>query len=159
MGKWCSSRESRLWDSSKGYCWQASKTRPHPLWLLYQSRRFATACLSCWDWTKRRKSCAWGNHHLLLVVWVIDNSRLKYCGKHLFCESTFQQLTNTLLLRTSMRQKKTFFRAHILKWRLFISFIASFCLLWIVFSSFLLCLWWWWLFWNPNRTYCPVSGV
>lgn len=114
-GKWCSTRESRFQDSFEGCRWQQSI--PLPFFVtFYQLRCFLAACLSCWDWTKRRKPRAWGNHHLLLIVceWS-DNSRLKYCGKQPFCESSLQPCTNTKYFWESAWNRKRFFLEHIFK--------------------------------------------
>jgi hypothetical protein len=85
---------------------------------VYQSRCFVLP-VSCWDWTKRRKSHAWGNHHLLLVIseWSIA-AGLSIVVNNSFARAVFTNV-KILYLWESAWYRKSFFLEHIFKVRSF----------------------------------------
>ena len=130
---------------------------PHPLWLLYQSRRFVAACLSCWDWTKKRKSYAWGNHHLLLVIceWSIT-AGLSIVVNISFVKALFSNLQILYFWEPAWDRKRLFLE-HIFKvmsfYFIYRVFLFSVDCLFIFSSLFMMMV----IIWNSNRTYCPVK--
>lgn len=124
---------------------------------LYQWWCFDAACISCWDWTKRRKPCAWGNHHLLLVVceWSIT-AGLRCVVNIPFVKAVFSHVQ---ILKTSENQHDTekYFLEHIFKVRsfyfIYFIFLCSVNGLFSFSSAFIMVI----ILWNCNTIYSSVK--